>query len=409
MKGKYYILKAKNAILNRIRFHAPIVYDTDLDRRLLFEYGVDINKPLFKFDKRLNKRLLKAFELAGKEEDFNLVISTSALGKTKDKQLKKMQNVVVYNKDVAPVSFIEMVNKLNINYPSSSNYNLVYKDKFFKLGNQILNPHFEDFSLEQVLVKDEVFVLYNEFVLNGNNFFIKLQNKSNQEKKVDLELNLPLKKGYYFFKRMQKCIQVENLLTTEKMYLNFICRNAQFSFSNVDGLENSVYCCVNVKLSVNLKAGEESFIYFNYGESRFAFKGEAEIKAFKHLARKQCCEIFNLQVKTQNPKFDNFFNKLLPQKIWINWLNGEVDENLEKKYLSLKSLFVKGTDSLSLVDFKDIGLRELGIFNGEYYKKILVIRSDEKFLRVGRTFFYNINGITNHSLTSKEPIVVSFG
>ncbi len=409
MTKKEYIERAKKSILNRVRFHAPIVYDDKLDRRILFEHGVDVEKPIFKFEKQLTKPLLKAFELAEKEEKFNLLISTDSFDRSKEKRLSRLNNVVIFSKHTSSKAFLEMINKLNINYQSSSNYNLLFKDKFFKVNNQILNPNFEDFSLHQTLVVDDFFVDYTEFVLNGNNHFLKIQNSSKDTKSVVVEFNLPLQKGYYFFKRLAKSILVENLLTREKSYLNFICRNAKFSFSEVDGLENSIFSCINVKVKLTLAGREESFVFFNFGEKSFSFKGFHDIVKFKEIARVKCCEIFNLQVKTKNPKFDFFFNRSLPQKIWINWLNGEIDEKLEEKYLTLKRLFMKGSNKLSFVNFKQIELRELGVFNGEYYKKILVISGSEKFLRVGQTFFYNVNGITNRSLKSKEPLSVCFG
>ena len=80
-----------------------------------------------------------------------------------------------------------------------------------------------------------------------------------------------------------------------------------------------------------------------------------------------------------------------------------------QKYLLLKKLFVRGTKELSLVNFKEVGLRELEIFNGKCYKKIVVVSGQEKFLRVGRTFFWNVSGITNCSLKNSEPMAVCFG
>lgn len=72
-------------------------------------------------------------------------------------------------------------------------------------------------------------------------------------------------------------------------------------------------------------------------------------------------------------------------------------------------MFVIGDKNFSFVHFKEIGLKEIGIFNGEYYKKILIVDGNEKFLKVGKTFFYNINGVSNLSLCSHEPICLSFG
>ncbi len=407
MKKKEFIIKVKNTILNRVRFHAPICYDDNIDKRTLFDAGIDINLPIFKYDKVLTKPILKAFILAQKEEKFNLVLTKDNLDKFKN--LSNLSNLIIYDKTTTSKSVLEMINKLNINYFSSSNYNLSYKDKFFKVQGEILNPHYDEFCLKDVSVFDDIYTQYNEFELNGVNFYVKVQNKGNVEKKVVLELNIPLNKGYYLFKRNTKNILIENLFTKEKKFLNFICRNKQFSFSNVDGLENSVFSCINCKITLLLKPQDESFVFFNFGTQKFSFKGENDIKAFMSYSRIKCCEIFNVQVKSKNPKFDFFFNKTLPQKIWINWLNGEKDVDLEKKYVSLKHLFVKGDNNFSLVNFKELGLKELGIFNGEYYKRILIIQSNEKFLRIGKTFFYNINGLSKNTLKNREPITVCFG
>ena len=216
-------------------------------------------------------------------------------------------------------------------------------------------------------------------------------------------------KGYYYFKKLNKAISIENLLTKEKFYLNFACKNAKFAFSNVDGLENSVYCCVNVKLDLSLANKENSFVFFNLGTSKFVLERLSHIEKFKVISKQKCCEIFNLRVKTKNQNFDQFFNLSLPKKIWINWSNAEENQQNEEKYLALKRLFVKGTKEIEFVPFKKIGVKELGIFNGEYYKKILIVDGDRKFLQVGKTFFQNINGVTEYSLKSKEPISLCFG
>ena len=409
MKKSDYVEKAKTSILNRIKFHAPILYDDKIDRRALFENGVNLGLPIFKFDKILSKKLVKAFELAQREEKFNLLLTSSSLENLKEKKLKNLSNVVVYNPETCKTSFVEAVNKLNINYPTSSNYNLIFKDKFFKVENEVLNPQFDDFSLKQHLFVKHVVVKYEEFVLNGVNFFVSLKNRSEQVQKINLELNIPLKKGYYYFKKMEKCVLIENLLTKEKTYLNFACRNAKFSFSNVDGLENSVFCCVNIKLAISLKAEEENFAFFNFGTQKFMLKNLQSIKKFEEISKIEACKIFNVQVKTKNLKFDQFFNQTLPKKIWINWLNGTVDSELEHKYVNLKKLFIRGKDNLSFVNFKEIGLKEIGVFNGQYYKKIVVVAGFEQFLKVGNTKFFNVNGITNHSLKSKEPVCLCFG
>ena len=105
MRKSEYIQKAKNVILNRVRFHAPIVYDDKIDKTVLFVNGIDVEKPVFKFDKQLNNRLLKAFSLAQQEEDFNLLLSTSSLENVKQSKLKTMKNTIVYSAQNSLVSF----------------------------------------------------------------------------------------------------------------------------------------------------------------------------------------------------------------------------------------------------------------------------------------------------------------
>lgn len=408
MKKSEYIQKAKNTILNRVRFHAPVVYDDKIDRKVLFLGGVDVNLPVFKFDKTLNANLLKAFKLALKEEKFNLVFDALYVDRKTKKILDEMDNVLVYDKQSSPISFVEMINKLNINYSASSNYNLEFKDNFFKVNGVILNPSYKEFVLRQNLAFEGVYVDYSEFVLNGNNFLCGVKNHSSKTQKVDIELNISLKKGYYYFKKDGKSIMIENLISKDKTYLNFVTKGCKFSFSQVDGLENSVFCCINARLSFSLEPKQEKTIFFNYGESKFGID-EKKARCLKQVSIDKCCEIFNVKIKTKNPKFDLFFNTNLPKKIWLNWLNGEENSALEEKYLSLKKMFVIGDKNFSFIHFKEIGLKEIGIFNGEYYKKILIVDGNDKFLKVGKTFFYNINGVSNLSLCSHEPICLSFG
>ena len=118
-------------------------------------------------------------------------------------------------------------------------------------------------------------------------------------------------------------------------------------------------------------------------------------------------EIFDVRVKTKNHKFDQFFNNTLPKKVWLSWLNFEKSDLVEK-YLTYRSLFVRGKEKLSFVPFEEIGLKEVGVFNGEYYKKILVSFCGERFLQVGETKFFNISNITRFSLRKNEAINLSF-
>ncbi len=408
MTRKEYVENAKQAILRRVRFHAPISFGGDIDKKVLFEKGVDLSKPIFKFERKLNVCLIRAFELAQREEDFNLVLPIENVEKKIEKQLKRLKNCVLYSHD-EQLSFLESVNKLNINYASHSNYNVEYKDRFFKFNGEVLNPQYDNFALKQIGFFKDVLVEYREFVLNGNNVWIKLFNNSKNCQKIDSEFNISLKKGYYFFKKNEKCIEIKNLITGEKTFLNYVCKNASFCFSCVDGLENSLFCCVNIKIKTTLKPGEHRSMFFNFGQTNFKRKRLACFQDFFDLSRKLCCQIFNVRVKTKDARFDNLFNKILPQKIWINWINGQSNVLLEEKYLRYKKLFVKGDEDISIVPFKEIGLREIGLFNGVYYKKIVVMSASSSFLKIGKTYFNSLCKLSKKTLESSAPISLSFG
>ena len=55
MKRKEYIQKMAMLIKNRVLFHAPIVFDDEVDFELLDAVGIDKNLPIFKFQKNMTK------------------------------------------------------------------------------------------------------------------------------------------------------------------------------------------------------------------------------------------------------------------------------------------------------------------------------------------------------------------
>lgn len=404
MKNK--VEEYKNLILNRVRFHAPVVYDDKVDKTFLFGYDVDPNLPIFKYEGNLNKDLVKAFNESRKIEKFNLLLLEEKISKKFEKTLKKIKNCVFFDKK-SNFNFLAMINKLNINYNSSSNYNIKYKDKFIAVNDEILNLKYENFSLVSE-GQNEILYSYKEFLLNGNNIVLKIKNFEKTDKMVKISLNLPLKKGFYTFKKQNGSVKITNLLTQEKMFFTFVSRNTKFNFSAIDGLENSSFATINLISKLKLKANEEKFFFFLLSNKKCPLKNLKDIEKLEDISKKKCCEIFDVRVKTKNQNFDQFFNNELPKKIWLKWVEGEPCEDLIEKYLTLRRLFVRGKEKLNFKPFKEIGLKELGVFNGEYYKKILISFGREKFLQVGKTKFTNISNVTNFSLKKKDPILLSF-
>ena len=405
-----YINNAKQTILNRVRFHAPVCFNADVDKTLLFNFGVDVRYPVFKFDKDLNANLIKAFELASEEEKFNLLLPLEKINKKHEKMLKKVKNCVFYSEISSNLQFLNMINKLNINYKSSSNYDFKFKDKFFKVNDDIINPTYKDFALiKEDILKDNVEFSYKEFLLNGNNIYFNIKNIDKNEKKIKIYLNFPLKKGYFYFKKQNGNIKITNLLTKEIYYFNYVCPNAKFSFSAIDGLDNSCFSTIFLTMNFTLKAKEERSFFFQFSNKKLplSFKKKSDFCKLFEISTKKCFEIFDVRVKTKNQKFDQFFNNDLPKKIWLNWNLNEIDDSLIEKYMNLRRLFVRGKEKIDFVSFKEIGLKELGIFNGEYYKKILVSFGLEKYLQVGEVKYANISNVTRFSLKKKDPIYLS--
>ena len=406
LKGEK-IKKYKEHILNCVRFHAPVCFSADIDRTVLFSHGIDLDSPIFVYENAVDNNLFAAFKEAAKEEKFNLLLPIENLSKRMERRFQKLKNVIFYSRS-QEMNFLNMINKLNINYRSKSNYNLIYKDKFCKINGVILNPKYRNFHLYDEEKIDSLKVVYREFLLNGNNIYICLKNETAKDERVSLVLNFPLKRGYYLFKKHNGYFSIDNLQNGEKLFFNYISPSASVSYSMIDGLDNSCYATIFLKLNFVLKAGADRVIFFNLSNKKSPLKTKAQFDKLFNLAINKCMDTFDLRVKTKNQKFDQYFNNTLPRKVWMKWLNFEDDDELVRKYMTYRSLFIKGKEKISFVPFKEIGLKELGIFNGEYYKKILISFGAEKCLQVGETKFFNINNITRFSLKKNDVINLSF-
>ena len=99
MKSREYIKNAKNMIINRAKFHAPIVFDANIDKTILLQNELDFRLPIFKFEKEMTSKLLKAFELAKREIDFNLIVEKSGVG---NGVLKRLQKLIPIRKILNP-------------------------------------------------------------------------------------------------------------------------------------------------------------------------------------------------------------------------------------------------------------------------------------------------------------------
>ncbi|MBQ8845167.1 MAG: hypothetical protein IJ008_04040 [Clostridia bacterium] len=410
MKNKEYIKNLTQTIINRVELHAPILYDNNIKFESIKYLGININLPIFKFEKKLTKNHLKAFILAQKSVEFNLILFEEMLTKKDRKLLAKIKNLFIINSNFISLSAIETINKLNINYYSKINFKENLNENYFSIYGEVINLSYKNMFLSKKEEKNDVFFDLNMFLLNGQNYFLKLNNKLNHEKEIDFEINIPLKKGYYFFKKMSNCIVVENITTKEKLYFNFSTSYQDISFSHIDGLENSTLACINLKVKTKLKPKEHKAYFFNFGDTKFILKNQKIMEKFFILSVEKLNEIFNLKIKTNRSEFDYNFNYDMPRRIIINWLNFSCDKKLEYKYFSFKNSILEEKDNQYFLKKNfNLNIKEVGIFNGEIFKKILIFNGDEKLIQIGHTKFFNVNSISKNTIKKNESISLCFG
>ena len=131
MTKKEYIEKIANLIINRVRFHAPIVTNDDIDFALLEVVGIDPTLPIFKFDKELDKIFYCAFKLAKESVQFNLILTSQPL--VNDKKVLQMENTFIIFEEEMGSTLLANIESLNINYRSHTKFSNYINEDFIAL------------------------------------------------------------------------------------------------------------------------------------------------------------------------------------------------------------------------------------------------------------------------------------
>ena len=378
MKKRDYFFNMTNLILNRLRFHAPNLYGCDVDFQCLIDLGVDPSLPIFKFDKVMSKPLFKCFEKVKSVCDFNLILSDH------NKKAEKKLGAIILNNNTE-------INKLNINYKSNSGYHLKSEETFVEINGVQQNLCFHDFYLQSGGITNDVRFYIKEFALCGRNFYFEFLNLSDKPKTINVVLNLPLEQGYYFFQKRSSCIEVTDLFSYEKRFFNFTPHKANFIFSCVDGVENCTHACINVMCEINLKPKQKKVHFFNFGKEKFKLCGQGEMEMFMAEADRQAYLRFNVRIKSEDKQEQRLVNQILPERIYLGWLNGKQDEKSEIEYGKLKEKFLIKTDKGFL--FAGLSkIKSFQIFNGKEWKNINVEQTNgQSYMQIGKTKFYGKN------------------
>lgn len=400
MTKKEQIQNVARVIANRVRYHAPIVYDDDVDFKELEKFGIDVSLPIFKFEKQMTKSLMKAFFLAKKIVNFNLVVTEKT----------NCPFALFLPTESVNLRLVQMVNKLNINYKTVSNYNPKFEIDYLKINGETLNLNFNDFVLEKNKSIDGVLVTERRFVCSGECVILELCNSNSKQAEVIIDFNKNLRQGNYFFKKEKSSLRVQNLFSKELNFFNTNFNLNNLFFSCVDGVENSCFARIKFQQKIVLKPYQKKCYFINYGDKCFSVKTQKDMEDLLLLSKKKCYENFDVKIFTSEKKADERFNLIVPREIWINWLNGKRDLNLEKAYMQEKERIVlkkQNRVNFNAVDYKNF--REIDIFDGREFRCVYINNfTNENALLIGSARFENLKSFCLDKIKPKTQICLHF-
>lgn len=406
MKRKEYIEKMANLIVNRVRFHAPIVYDGEVDFAILEIIGLDMTLPIFKYEKALSPLMFEAFKKAQEEVEFNLIVTIKP--KCNERKLSSLRHFVYIREEELGYALLSSINALNINYKSGSKFTKDIEEDYIKVNDEIVNLNYKSFYLHKKAVSDGVTFEIKEFLLSGKNFLLSFTNPHKEKKISTFEINIVLPHGYYYFKREPSAIKVTNLTSKEVAYFNFQSKSAHFSFSTISGVESSTHACINMKISLNLSPLEQKRFFFSFGNVKYCLTPKQAEEFFK-LSQDKIFESFNVKVLTRDKNFDEEFNNLLPQKIWLAWLNFSNDFESEERYIKLRESIVKKLPNGYAINEENKGIKQVQLYRNSRFVKIFIVPGLQRFILADKTKFFNFNLVANEFFNKNNEIYLSFG
>ncbi len=405
MTKNEYILSLENLIINRIKYHAPKI-DGEVDYALLDAVGIDGSYPIFVFDKPIDKIYYKAFLNAKKKVSFNLILTQKPA--ISSRKIKSLDKTFLLLKEEMGANLYHTIKALNINYLTHSDFQQQLRYEYLKFNDREVSFDFIPYFYGKKVMDGGVILDAKCFLLNGKNYFLSFTNTSNQKKSIRFEFNLPLPRGYYIFKKNCNSIEIENLTNKEKAYFNFNIKNANITFSTLNGIESSTFACINLSCEIELLAKETRRVYFNFGENKYIISSPKDIAYFFELSQAKMNEIFDLKVTTRDSNFDELFNRSLPQNIWEKWQKFDVDEESENKWVKMKAEIIKneGKGIQISKDFK--GLKEVRFFRNLGWKRVFVVHNNSTYLFADRIKYFNFTLLTKEIFEKNSEIYLSF-
>lgn len=390
MTKKDYIFNMTSLIINRLKFHAPILQEDFIDFDKVISFGVDPTLPVFCFDKPMTKIMAKCFKQVQKSFNFNLVLARE------DKNAEKLHPIYTKNSEVR---------KLNVNYKSGLKFDYKPSEDYIKINGKALKKSLNGFFKESFTDEGNICYYTSEFVLSGHNIYLEFLNKTDREQQINFEINFDLGRGYYYFRKTPNCLQISNLYTLQKTYFNFSNSCNNFAFSCVDGVENSTYARVYLSCTQKIKPRQKKVFFFNYGSQKFVLRNLHEIEFFRNLCQEKNSEKFDVKIISSDKREERLINFILPQKIYSAWLAGKRDFESEKRYTSLKEKYaIKSPDGYVLNDISS--LLQIKLWAGKSYKTVLiandVTRQNCRYLQVNDEKIFDKNYVSLKQLNKKN-------
>ena len=406
MKKNEYVDKLVNLIINKITYHAPCVKDSNIDYALLDAVGIDVKYPIFVFSKPLSKIYYKAFKIAKEQVDFNLVLF--AKPRVSTRKIKALSKTYIFIKDEIGSNLLYALDALNINYIAHSDYQFKDIGEYLKINDKEIKLEYRPYFTNKIIKDSGAIFNITNFILNGKNYSLNITNTTKNCLKVKCEINIPLPRGYYSFKKGHRCVEIENLTSYQKAYFNFSFKNANISFSNLSGIESCTYACVNCRVEIDLLPLEKKCLFFNYGESKYILSSPKDIQYFFELSQIKMNKIFDLQVSSHDKQFDQLFNYSLPRNIWEKWQNFDVDEKSENEWLKLKKEIVSFTPNGIKINEDYKALKEVRFYRNNGWKRVFIVHNNACYLFDGKVKYFNYTLLTNEIFNKNNEIYLSF-
>lgn len=406
MTRKEYLLKIENLIVNKLKYHAPILNSDDIDYSLIDAVGIDTALPIFIYRKPLDKLFFAAFYSVKKKCDFNLILTAKPL--VKDRRIKLLKNTYVLLEDSIGSELSHAIDALNINYLAHSDYENITHEEYLKFNDKVLEFEYIPYYFTKKIMDKGVIFQATNFILNGKNYILNITNTLKNMTKMSFEINIPLPRGYYFFKHGKDFVEIENLTSKEKAYFNYHFKDASITFSNMNGIESCTYACVNLKCEINLLPKQNKKLYFNFGENKYCIYSPNDMQYFFNLSQQKLNEIFDLKVTTSDKQKDQLFNFYLPRNIYSKWQNFDVDEKSENDYIKMRNLYVKKSEKGEQINQDIKGLKEVKFYRNSKWKRVFILHNSSCYMFADKVKYFNYTLLTNEIFNKNNEIYLSF-